>query len=377
MTILDRYIARLYLVNIVVLMVILCSFVVVIDVSLNLDRFTRAAANHFMAEGIDDPGFLRRWSVTVIYIADLWWPRLAQLFNFILGFVLVAAMGFTCSQLSRHRELIAVLAAGQSLRRIARPILVVGLGLICVQLANQELVIPRVAALLARDHGDAGNHQLGTDSVPLTADGQHKLFRADAFDADEATLRGVTIWERSDAGLPERVIRAELARWDGRGWALTGGLAFDRRPSASSRASRGVSVERVETGLSPIDLAINRYRQFRNAVSFRQAGRVLGREELLSDPQRDRWVRIRWGRFAAVLSTLLTLVIALPFYLTREPKGMVAQSLRCAPITVTALMIGALGSSAGVPGLPALVGVFVPVLLLGPIAVGFWGTIKS
>ena len=377
MSILDRYIARLYLVNILILLLILCSFVVVIDVSLNMDRFTRAAANHFAAEGVPDPGALKRWTVTIIYIADLWWPRLAQLFNYILGFVLVAAMGFTCSQLSRNRELIAVLAAGQSLWRIARPVLMVALAMLSVQLINQELVIPRVAGLLARDHGDAGNHALGTNAVPLTADGQDRLFRADAFDADTGTLTNLTVWERDDSGLPTRVVKAPRAAWDGSGWALTGGVAFDRSPGAGGSRTRGVPTARIETGLSPIDLSINQYRQFRNAVSFRQAGRVLARGRLLGDQQRDRWVRIRWGRVSAVLSTLLTLVIALPFYLTREPKGLIAQSLRCAPISIAALMVGALGSLSGVLGLPAALGVFVPVLLLGPVAMGLWGTIKS
>ena len=39
MTTIDRYIARQYLFNVVALLVLLCSFVVTVDVTLNLDRF--------------------------------------------------------------------------------------------------------------------------------------------------------------------------------------------------------------------------------------------------------------------------------------------------------------------------------------------------
>ena len=43
MSILDRYIARQYLINILVLLVILFCFVVAVDVSVNLPRFAKIA----------------------------------------------------------------------------------------------------------------------------------------------------------------------------------------------------------------------------------------------------------------------------------------------------------------------------------------------
>ena len=92
--------------------------------------------------------------------ADLWWPRLLQLFVFLLGMVLMGAMGFTLSQVVRHRELVAMLASGISLRRAARPILLVAALMTLVQVLDQELVLPRIAPLLTRDHGDAGKHEL-------------------------------------------------------------------------------------------------------------------------------------------------------------------------------------------------------------------------
>ncbi|MCB1282212.1 MAG: LptF/LptG family permease, partial [Salinibacterium sp.] len=165
MTLLDRYIARQYLFNTLLLLVILGGFVVTIDVSLNINRFGRQAAELASQQHAGgDPSDLRVATLTVFLIADLWWPRLLQLFNFMLGLVLVGAMGFTCAQLVRHRELVAVLAGGQSLIRLSRPIFIVAIGLTLVQVVNQEVMLPRIAPLLTRDPGEAGRHRLGASA---------------------------------------------------------------------------------------------------------------------------------------------------------------------------------------------------------------------
>jgi len=380
MNTLDRYIARQYLMNVVVLLLILFSFVVVIDASLNLPRFVKTA-NALATEsggpnGGHEPGLIRSALATVLVIADLWWPRLLQLFNFLIGLVLVAAMGFTCSQLSRHREFIAMLAAGISLQRVGRPILIIAAVVSSVQLANQEFAVPRIAPLLERDHDEAGRRGLEITSVPLTADGQRRLFRADQFDADSATLSNIYIMERDEAGRATRVITADSATWDGDGWTLTGGLAENRTPlsapTAIDRASTDrtpVPIDRVETALSPTELKLNQYRTYRNSLSFVQASRLLQQRDLLDPRDAANYQRIRWGRFAVVATNLLTLVIAMPFFITREPGNMVIQSLKCSPIAIAALMGGVLGSASGIPGIPATLGVFIPVMLLITVAI--------
>ncbi|GJM19804.1 MAG: hypothetical protein DHS20C14_20170 [Phycisphaeraceae bacterium] len=366
MTILDRYIARQYLINVVVLLTILFSFVVVIDVSLNFERFTRVAVQIGETESGEEPGFIRRTLLTVLVIVNLWWPRLLQLFNFLLGMVLVAAMGFTCSQLNRHREFLAMLAAGLGLGRVLRPIMIVAVALSFVQLLNQELVIPRVAPLLTRDHGDAGKVELGASEVPLTADGAGRVFRAASFDADDEVMTDVFILERDETGRPLRAISAERAVWRDGGWDLTGGIAEPRGRRDGSRATTQ-PLDRIETALGPTELKMNRFQSYRQAMSFFQIGSLL--DQPGRDPQsRERLQRLRWGRFAIMIANLLTLMIAVPFYATREPTNMVVQSLKCAPIAILAIMGGVLGASAGVPGVPAGLGVFIPVMILTVVA---------
>lgn len=368
MSLLDRAIARHFLTNVVLLFVILCGFVVVIDISLNMDRFLRAAGE------IGPGGGVRRLLIAFVLIADLWWPKLLQLYNFLLGMVLVAGMGFTCAQMTRDREFIAMMAAGISLHRVLRPILVVAVFLLGLQVLNQELVIPRIAPLLVRDHGDAGDHRLGAASVPLTADGQGRLFRADSFDADTGELGGLFILERDDEGQATRAVIAESAVYEDGGWNLVNARA---EPRGRLGAGPAVPIDRIESSLSPNELRMNRYRAYRQALSFAQVGRMLDRQTLVDPGQRARLERIRWGRFSIMASAVLSLLIAMPFYVRREPTNMVVQSLRCAPFAVAALIGGILGASAAIPGVPAALGVFIPVMILSVVAVAQLSALKT
>jgi lipopolysaccharide export LptBFGC system permease protein LptF len=382
MTILDRHIARQYLINILLLLFILSSFVVVVDVSLNLHRFVRAAdtLSATKSDSSDPASGPARVLGTLGVIAELWWPRLVQLFNFLLGMVLVAAMGFTCTQLGRHREFVAMLAAGISLQRVARPILLVASAVCLLQLANREFLVPRIAPLLERDHSTLARSTFNAAALPLTADGQGRLFRADAFDPATSTLTGLYILERDPQGRSRRVITADSARWapsaSGEpGWTLTSGRGVSRGSRATAATPPPEIIEHVPTGLGPEEIKLNRSKSFRNAVSFAQASRLL---KLPLDPDsRARLERIRWGRFALIAANLLTLLIALPFFVTREPTSFVTQALKCAPITIGALMGGAVGSSAGIPGLPPALAVFIPVMILATVAAASRSWIKT
>jgi len=372
MSLLDRYIARQFLTNTLALFVILCAFVVVIDVIMNMDRFLRLAAvlgaqDETPAQGI------RKVLVAVVLIADLWWPKLLQLYNFLLGMVMVAAMGFTGAQLTRQREFIAMMAAGLGLHRVMRPILLVALALTGLQLINQELIIPRIAPLLVREHRDAGNHSLGVAGVSLTEDGQGRLFRAASFDADTGRLEGLYIMERDAEQRAARAIRAESATYRDGGWDLVNAVAEPRGRSAAPPAP----IDRLESSLDPDKLRMQRFESYKQALSFRQVGQMLSRDTLADPAQRDTLQRIRWGRFAMMISGLLALVIAMPFYIRREPTNMVVQSLKCAPIAMTALIGGILGASAAIPGIPAALGVFLPVMILSVVAVAQISGLKT
>lgn len=367
MSILDRAIARQYLANIASLLVIVSVLIVSIDVSLNLDRFTGAARSVHGSE--PGPGMV--WSV-VLVVADLWWPRLVQLYTFLVGVVLVGAMGFTISQMSRHRELVAILASGQSLWTVARPILLVAAFFLGAQAACQELVLPRIAPLLTRDQGDAGRRALGTSRVALAPDSQGRLWYAREFDADAGVLRAVHVIERDESGVASRAYSAPSARWDSGAWVLPVGTIIEDR-STGTRRDTASDLKPAEfplrTDLDPTALLIRRFEGLSQNLSSGQIGDMLAQKHRLRPELRDRLVRIRLGRVASIAGAVLSVLIVMPSYLSRVPRNMAVQSLKCAPVAIVALIASALGSHLAIPGIPPHVSVFLPTMLMLPAAI--------
>ncbi|MEM9373128.1 MAG: LptF/LptG family permease, partial [Planctomycetota bacterium] len=236
------------------------------------------------------------------------------------------------------------------------------------------LIIPRIAPLLVREHEDAGNHKLGEASVSLTPDGQGRLFRAGSFDADTGVLTGVFILERDADGRAVRAITAERARYADGGWVFENGF---EEPRERSTMGLGRPIDHIESSLDPDELRMDRFESYKQALSFSQVGGMLERDSLVDPEQRSRLERIRWGRFSMMISSLLALLIAMPFYIQRVPTNMVVQSLKCAPFAIIAVMGGILGASVPIPGLPAAVGAFVPVMILSIVAVAQFSGLKT
>lgn len=383
MTILDRSIARHFLFNVLMLFVILSCFVVTIDVSVNARRYV-SLAHELAEEAGKDPTALRTTLVTVFLVADLWWPRLIQLLTFLLGLVMAGAMGFTCTQMARHRELVAILASGMPLQRVARPVLLAAFALCTVQLAIQELVLPRIAPLLQRDHGDAGRRTLQETYVPLTSDGAGNVFMATRFEASRETLTSLVVWMRSGTGIASERITADLAVWREGGWDLENGQAEARSLMADENRAPSIRrVDRIETDLSPTAIKIRRYAGYSQCLSWRQLTEL---ERAIDEgdgngadtsKQLDRLARLKWGRLSSILTNLLALSITLPFFLTREPRNMVIQSLKCAPVAILSLVGGILGAAATIPGIPPEMSVFVPALILLPISIATVSSVKT
>jgi lipopolysaccharide export LptBFGC system permease protein LptF len=284
-------------------------------------------------------------------------------------------MGFTMTQMVRHRELVAVVASGQSLHRIARPIVIVALALSALSIANQELVIPRIAPLLAREKDRVSATALTAQSLPLTADSRGRVFYARSYDPQRETLEGVFIAERDEeTGLSRREIVARRAAWRDGGWDLESPELF---------GAPGPAPARIETTLGPLAIKVLLYRAYSNTLSTGQAlwvYRQVRQSAGDTDQARavlDQMVRVGLGRVSAVLTSLVSLVIALCFFLTREPANLFTRALKSAPVGLMGLVGGALAKSTFVPGLPAIASVFIPVIVLMPVAVAMWYRVRT
>jgi lipopolysaccharide export system permease protein len=382
MSLLDRYIARQYVINIVVLFVLLFAVIIGVDFSLNFDEYVKVADRLNSVAG-NQPSAVRNGATALYLVFDLWWPRLFLLYNALLGIILIGAMGFTCAQLNRHREFVAILAGGLSLHRVARPIILVAVGLTVLSAVNREVIIPRLAPLLTREKGEAGTRTLGKTPQPLTSDAQGRLFYAMNVELDTDTIVGLWAWERDSQGLMTRRITADSARWDGAQWVLTNGRAETRtaRPSASEKPTRVLEpVAALKTDLDPTALKLRRFEGYANNLSTRDLSLLINNYRQQPQPplvRIEKYERVRYGRVAQYASTVLLLLTCLPFYIRREPGNLMVQAMMSAPITLVGFVATMVGTSAAIPGLPPQLSVFIPVMVLIPLAIAAVTSIRT
>ncbi len=380
MKLMDRYIARQFVLNTVALFVLLFGFVVTVDVFVNLRRFIRAAEQRLGGEGLDH-GSIEVAVATAVNVFDLWWPRLLQLSGYTTGVVLIAAMGFTCVQLSRHREFVALLASGVSLHRVAVPFVAVAVVFTGLQAANQEVVLPRVAELLTRDAGDAGFAARSRFPVRLMPDGEGRFISARVYADDERRMTDVAVFVRGADGRIGRVITAEEAVWreglrGGRGgWELVGGEVVEGAGGDGEAVRRGM-VEVLETPVDPGRVRVHHMAGMAQSLSWGELGEIIGAPGIDAS-EAERLNRVRWGRPAAMVSNVLTLVAALSFFLVRTPQPMLKPVLKSLPVGVAGLVAAAAASSVVLPGIAAPVAAMVPSLVLAPVAVGLFSMMKT
>lgn len=375
MKILDRYITRVFLVNVVTLYVVLFSFVVAVDVMVNLSRFSNRAEQIISASESQSFESLRRLILTIVLVIDLWGPRLLQLYTYLNGMVLIVAMGFSVLQMVRHRELVALLASGVSLHRVARPFLVIAMLLIGVQAAVQEQVIPLIAHLLTRDPGESGKREVDSFSVLLVPDGQGRLWYAERYDDATKELNQVRVWER-DGSRVQRVISANSARWDGAGWELASGRAVTQATPQGAPAGQPQRTDRIESDLDPTQLKVRNLQGFAQSLSWSEL-RMMRDQEGVEPAAAQRLDLIRWGRVAGWLSNFLAFWAALPFFLMKSPRPALGSCLKVAPIALGGLVASAIASTYAAPGLPVWIGAFIPCMVLLSVAVAVYTALES
>jgi lipopolysaccharide export LptBFGC system permease protein LptF len=392
MSILFRAIARQFLLNALLLFAFFCLVIIAVDVSLNIDEFVKNAR---AALGGGEPsGPAVAWKACTL-AAELWWPRIVPLYVFLLGPVLVGALGFTGAYLVKHRELVAMLSSGLSLHAAAAPVLVCSLGLVTLQLASREFILPRIAHLLTRDKTNQATASTGL-LQHLQRDSEGRLLymqRVELADADEpapaaqqsALITGLTVFERDPQGLLLRKITADEARWQEGRWVLTNGLSFRQRgldDAPATHAPAPVPVAELSSSVDPLALRLRRWEKMASNLSTPQLREVAGR---LRGPQatpaenarREGLERLLYGRWSSALCALLSVVLCVPFFFRKEPGNMIRQALIAAPLGLGAFALTLAGTTAAVPGIPPALSVFIPSMMLLPAAVAAWGSVRT
>jgi lipopolysaccharide export system permease protein len=137
--IVDRQMIRGYFKSYLICLTALLSLYVVVDLFTNLDSFTR-----------DKSGL----ASVVRHISTYYGFRVPKIFDQLCEAIVLLAAMFTVAWMQRNNEQVPLLCAGISTRRIVAPVLLCACATLGLAVLNQELIIPRVAAELAKDRDD-------------------------------------------------------------------------------------------------------------------------------------------------------------------------------------------------------------------------------
>ena len=367
---LDRYIVKQFLQNYLILWVVLGGLYLVVDLIVDLDEFLRAGRQHSDRLGGAFAG-------TAWAMADYYGPLLLLVFTAMSGLLVVAAMGFTISQLQRNRELTAILASGVSLYRVAAPVLITGFLINLLVLPVQELAIPKLADRLVRSKSQVGQPTLSDNPVHYAKDDSGALVSAASFSIARRALTDVRIIERDTLGRQTRLIRADRADWSkpDQAWHLTNGRAFDTASGIDGPvALQGKPVDRYDTELSPEVLITRQAAVYIRLQSLKDLEKMR-RNEALTPAQRGRVTQVMWSRFTTLVMGVLIMLMALPFFLTRVPGNLLKSSAKAAGITIGAWAGGLVLVQVG--GLNPVTAALLPVILFVPISFYLITTIKT
>lgn len=373
MFLLDRYILRQFITNFVLVFLALFMFTCMIDLFINLDNFIEAADRSIADRG-DAAGGLARFLQAAQYVLLFYSPRIFQFFVFFLGVASISAVGFTLVQMHRSRELTAVLASGISLHRVAMPIIIACIVLNILQFVNREVFLPALAPALLMDQDDMGQRTVKEFRVNLLLDSQGRRFFGNRYNPDDETMRQVVIWEFAGAHELKRRITADSATWRDGGWDLVNGQGTIIQRGSQDRA-RVDPIVRLESDLDPTTILLHRYAEYRQMLNLHQISALMRKPDVYDSSD---LARIRYGRFASFLVNILALLITLPFFLLREPKNLVVQTVKCATVGLAAQIVGAVGMMVPLAGVPAATGVFmIPLLVLLPLAVAMQAQVET
>lgn len=321
MKILDRYIARNFLVGYAIALCVMMGMFLTIDLFVHLDEFAELRA-------VDSPADAA-WTSVIGAIVRFYAIRCCLWYKDMAGMIMVVAAVFSLARMTRSNELIAVMASGTSLKRILAPILFLSLLLTGLMVADQEAVIPRFSYELSRKHDELS--QQGTFDIWFIGDNNGSLFCSRRFDEKNRVLYDPLIILRQPRPDSEDIfqirgkIQADRAFYDyqRKGWVLTNGrwiqaADIDQDLTAVQQSQ---PIDFYPSSLTAEDIPIRRREGFKSLLSLRQL------TELEKNPgtRRTDLAELavqKHSRITDPLINLIMLMVALPVLVCRDPKAM-------------------------------------------------------
>jgi lipopolysaccharide export system permease protein len=376
MKILDRYILITFLKNYVISFLVLIGLYVVLDMVMNFDELVRIQPSG--AQGLQSL-FSVIWSVSGWYFFQIF-----PIYAMLSGVIIVVAAAFTLLRLSRFNELVAILAAGVPLLRVAMPILLAGLVLNGLVIVDNELVIPHIIPQLLRDRDEAGQVVNKTFPIWSMLDGQGRLLTAAMYHSGpgEPFMEQFTLITTNPDFQPVSVLTADKATWNPRRnqWDLSGNITLATGLLPNQQLQRLHDVSDYKSNLTPLEISLYRSRDFVRFLSTEQINRLLNQKQSYG---LSELLKVKHARFAQPLMNFILLLLAVPTVLTREPGRLKSSSFKCVILTGLAMGSVFLTQQLTLPAdstwslyAPALLA-WLPIFVFGPLAIYLMDRIKT
>lgn len=364
MNILDRYVIRTFLGSYVLLLLTGIGLYVFADVLVNLDELTEDT--RLSAVG------------ALLKIADYHGYKLPLYFYQLGGVLMCVAAAFTFAMMLKNNELAPLVAAGYPLQRLAVPVLGCSVLLAGLWLVNTELVMPRLAPQIARHYDDVGRAR--PVQVVCVRDDRKSILSATELIAAAGRLRQVHIIEPDADGRPTHVISADEAIWrpERQTWELVRGARL-QMGAAFEGGDLGGPLEREPLAeypftLSPEQIRLRQSSQWAEMMSIRQMNALLKVRNL---PNLAAIERSQYIRFTQPLLMWILILLAVPFFLTREPVNVLAAGGKALVLTGACFLVTFLAHSVSAETGLTQLAVALPVLIFGPVAVLHLANVKT
>ena len=402
MRILDRYVLKSFLKNYVISLAVLVGMYIALDMVFNFGDLVDVRST---TEGTMSTSTVEVIGGIARDISDYYFYQFFLIFEHMSGIIPVVAAAFTLLRLSRFNELTAVLAAGVPLLRVAAPIILAGIAVNVLMVADQELLIPQWIPKLTRSHGEMHQKEAGTFEIKaMQASDMSLLYCArytppregqpatmdypDVVERQERTIEPVggkparTVIEPTAHTLADKAVwNARTARWDLTTDGKPGGLRVTG-VGPDDLPGKPEPVASYKSNITPEEVALYRSGDW---VELLSTGRI---NQLIDRPGnygQANLLRVKHWRFVQPFMNVVLLLLAIPCVLTREPGKLKTAATRC--LILTGLGMGSMFLSHQLAGSPpsgtdwamtwpALMA-WMPVLIFGPLAVFLLDRVKT
>jgi len=319
---LDKYIAKNFLIGILIAFCVLVGLRIVIDLFVNLDEFTEHA----------DLGTL----AVIKNILTFYALNTTLYFRDFAGMITVVAAAFSLGKMVRSNEFVAMMASGVSLKRVIAPIVLLSVLLTALFVIDQEFVIPPLSDKLVRDQDDVPGQE--SYNVRFITDSNGSLIFSQRFDVKTATLHNPTILTRRklpDAAVwePTGRISAQKATYNPKThrWDLTNGRYIQK---GSDRPAQPIPF--YASDITPRDIPVRRKSEYKTLLSWSQLAALQAQGPKIKDLA--RLYSQKHFRVTDPIINLAMLMVCLPILVCRDPKSMKSAVLISFAVTATCLI---------------------------------------